>query len=297
MDMVLIFTFLIQVMKAYRVKCDGFECVLLNYFYIGIIYDHCEFDGNRAIYAGYDPVDNYYGTDQKGRDCHGHGTHVASLACGKHYGVAKKANCYSVRVLGCATSTLTPWSIVIDGLNFAAGNIISNNNPSHPAIISLSLSGPYSTAANNVSSNIINKGIPIVAATGNNRDDACDYSPASAPGVITVAGSASGDNVYYNTNGGPCVSIFAPGLNIMVADYSCSKCTCVRTLSGTSMSTPLVSGAIALYLQKQPLLIPSQIKQKLTEDCLKNVLRYNDLPYSLQDRTPNCLLHITSKFL
>ncbi|XP_041379747.1 subtilisin-like serine protease pepC [Gigantopelta aegis] len=48
--------------------------------------------------------DNYYGTNQKGRDCDWTWNSCASLACGKHYGVAKKANCYSVRVLGCSGS-------------------------------------------------------------------------------------------------------------------------------------------------------------------------------------------------
>ena len=262
-------------------------------FYIGIKYNHCDFDGNRAIYTGYDPVDNYYGTNLKGQDCEGHGTHVASLACGKYYGVAKKANCYSVRVLDCSGSA--PWSIIIDGLNSAATNI-TNKNPRRPAIISMSLGGWKSVLVNNVISNIVNMGIPIVAAAGNDRDDACYYSPSSAPGVITVAGSAPGDDVYYYTNCGSCVDIFAPGYNVTAADYSCSGCSCKKALSGTSMATPLVTGAIALYLQEQPLLSPSQIKQKLIEHCLKNFLDYNYLHYSLQSTCPNCLLHINCKF-
>ena len=262
------------------------------FIYIGINYDHCEFDGNRAIYTGYDPADNYYGTNQKGRDCHGHGTLVASLACGKYYGVAKKANCYSVRVLGCSGSA--PMSLLIDGLNSAASNITSNN-PRRPSIISMSLHGPYSATMDNISTNIVNKGIPMVASAGNDRRSACYYSPASAPGVITVAGSAPGVDVYYYTNGGACVDIFAPGFNVTGANYECNRCTCTRTLSGTSMATPLVSGTIALYLQEQPLLTPFQIKQKLIEDCLKNLLNYRNLRYSLQDTTFNCLLHIRSK--
>ena len=262
------------------------------YNYIGINYNHSEFDGNRAIYAGYDPVDNYYGTNQTGRDCQGHGTHVASLACGKNYGVAKKANCYSVRVLKC--SGPTPWSIIIDGLNFVASNI-TNSNPRRPAIISMSLSGGTTISVNNVSSNIVNMGIPIIAAAGNYESNACYRSPASAPGVITVAGSANGDDVYYRTNGGVCVDIFAPGQNIMGADYICNEC--LKPLSGTSMATPLVSGAIALYLQKEPLLTPSEIKQKLIDDCLKNVLNYCNLRYWVRNTTPNRLLHIPSKFL
>ena len=108
------------------------------------------------MYVGYDPVDNYYGTDQKGRDCHGHGTHVASLACGKRYGVAIKANCYSVRVLDC--NNRAPCCVIIDGLNYAVTNIM-NKNPRHPAIISMSLGGPYSYSINNITNTIINMGI------------------------------------------------------------------------------------------------------------------------------------------
>ena len=62
------------------------------------------------------------------------------------------------------------------------------------------------------------------------------------------------------------------------------------------MATPLVSGTIALYLQEQPLLSQSQIKQKVTEHCLKNFLDYNYLRYNLQGTCPpNCLLHINCK--
>ena len=244
------------------------------------------------MYTGYDPCDSYFGTNHKGLDCYGHGTHVASLACGKQYGVAKKANCYSVRVLNC--SGLAPWSVIIDGLNSAATNI-TNKNPRRPAIISMSLGGPYTISVNNVSSNIVNMGIPIIAAAHNFGADACDYSPASAPGVITIASSAQGDYASSFTNSGPCVNIFAPGSDVIAADYKCNGCTI--TQSGTSMSTPLVSGVVALYLQEQPHLTPFEIEQKLTEDCLKNVLDYTYLQDSLRNTTPNCLLHITSKFL
>ena len=57
-------------------------------------------------------------------------------------------------------------------------------------------------------------GIPIVAAAGNDWDDACDFSPASALGVITVGSSGQGDDVSSFTNGGSCV-IYLPLVHML----------------------------------------------------------------------------------
>ena len=160
----------------------------------------------------------------------------------------------------------------------------------------MSLGGPYSHAVNNFTSKIVNLGIPIVVAAGNEQNDSCNSGLASAPGVITVAGSARGDHVYSYTNGGSCVDVFAPGSSVIGADYSCSECNCTTTRSGTSMATPLVSGVIALYLQERPLNL-SQILEKLTNNCLKDALDYKHLHHSLNSTTTNCLLHYKSKFL
>ena len=258
----------------------------------GINYDHCEFEGYRANYSGYDPVDATYNTNQQGRDCHGHGTHVASLACGKISGVAKKATCYSVRVLGC--NNRAPWSAIIAGLNHAATKITSSN-PRRPSIISMSLGGSNSSAVNKILVDIINKGIPIVAAAGNERSDACLKTPASTSEVITVGGTGQSDDVYYFTNGGSCVDILAPGNMIQGADYTCNRCSCSKIYSGTSMSAAIVSGVIAIHLQKQPNLTPAQIKQKLTQLCSKDKVNYRFLEPSLRSSTPNCLVNVNCK--
>lgn len=257
--------------------------------YIGINYDHSEF-GGRAKYPGYDPSDVRNKENQKGKDCDGHGTHVASLAVGKEYGVAKKAIAYSVRVLGCTGSA--PWSVVIDGLNYAANKI---DNSNRPGVISMSLGGSYSKSMDTALTNVVNKGIIVVVAAGNDRDDACKYSPASTSGVITVAGSATGDNVYYYSNGGTCADVFAPGASVLGADYRCN--TCSIKYSGTSMATPIVSGVVAIHLQKQPNLTPAQITQKLVQESLKNKLNYNSLANKVRSNTANRLLHVGGESL
>ena len=200
-----------------------------------------------------------------------------------------------MRVLGC--NSRAPWSIIIDGLNHAA-NKITSSNPRRPSIISMSLSGIWAESVNRTVVEILNKGIPIVAAAGNNRYDACYISPAGTPRVITVAASAYlellSDDVYYYTNSGPCVDIFAPGYIVQGADCTCKeKCSqkCITTFTGTSAGAPIVSGVIAMYLQKQPNLTLAQVRQKLIQECSKDKLNYRYLESSLRSSTPNCLVN------
>ena len=263
---------------------EGVDVYVLD---TGIKYSHNDF-GGRAKYPGFDPVDIADNTNNNGLDCDGHGTHVASLAVGTNWGVAKGADVYSVRVLDCEGSA--PWSVIIDGVN-RAGNRIGSSN--RPGVISMSLGGSYSNALNSALLKVINKGIPVVAAAGNERDDACKYSPASTTGVITVGGSAKGDSVYYYTNGGSCVDVFAPGSEVTAADSTCNSCSV--TYSGTSMATPIVSGSVAIHLQKNSKLTPSQVKDKIIQDSLKNKLIYNNLKNSLRSGTANRLLHVKRK--
>ena len=264
-------------------------------------YDHEDF-GERAEYPGFDPVDDYnimigYDLDlQNGSDCHGHGTHVASLAAGRVYGAAKKATIYSVRVLDCYGGA--PWSVIINGINYAAEKA---NETRRPSIISMSLGGGYTHSVNLAVANAVNgnedmPGVTVVAAAGNSFfRDACWYSPASAPEAITVGSSTINNELSYFTNVGPCVDIFAPGSDIYAASYSCE--TCYTYKSGTSMATPIVSGGIALMLEKHPWLTPSDVYKLLIHDSTKDALNFTH-PYdylSLLDSTPNRLLHMPSK--
>ena len=77
----------------------------------------------------------------------------------------------------------------------------------------------------------------MVVSAGNDASDACLQSPASTPDAITVAGSADGDELYPNTNYGPCVDIFAPGHIVKGAYYRCRDCSVVD--SGASYATPI----------------------------------------------------------
>ena len=260
----------------------------------GINYDHDEFE-SRAKYGGYDPVDEYNGNDnsaqkQYGRDCHGHGTHVASLCGGKTYGSAKKVNIYSIRVLGC--NNAAPWSVVIDGLDYVSRVVPQRGRP---AVVSMSLSGSYHRAVNEVVERLIAEGITSVTVAGNGKVDSCGRSPASSNSIITVAASNSTDGLYRSTNYGLCVDIFAPGSRVLGANHSCTNCS--KYLSGTSMAAPIVSGIAAIHLSRKPRLTPAAVKQQLISDAVNNVLVYDEaiIPSSFWDRTKNRLLQVQGK--
>ena len=254
----------------------------------GLYYSHSEF-GGRAFYGGYDAIDQAYNTNRRGWDCNGHGTHVAALAAGKTFGVAKKANLYSIRVLDC--QIYGPFSAILAAIDYV---IVKIRNQRRKAVVSMSLAGLNSPALNAQVLKMINNGIPVVVAAGNAGKNACNYSPASASrsGVITAGGTRQhGDNIYFASNYGPCVTIMAPGQTIVSAIHTCSSCT--TTKSGTSMSTPLVSGTIALLQQQFPTYSVSQLKARLILDSTKNAVDMSEFPSN--HNTSNRLLYVQSK--
>lgn len=209
----------------------------------GLQIGHPDF-GGRAVY-GTDTVDR----DTTAQDCNGHGTHVAGTAGGARHGVAKRVRLIGVRVLDCAGSGET--SQVVAGLDW----VVRHHRAGQPAVVNMSLSGPVSAAMDTAVRKVIADGVSVVVAAGNDNVDACKTSPARVPGVLTVAASDRTDARATFSNWGPCVDLFAPGVDI-TSDW---KGSATRTISGTSMSTPHVVGAAALYLSAHPTASPATV--------------------------------------
>jgi len=200
----------------------------------GILSTHNEFSGR--VLPGYSPF-----TGGSTVDCNGHGTHVAGTIGGTTYGVAKEVSIVPVRVLDCAGSGTT--SGVISGINW----VINQYTTGTKAVISMSLGGGASATLDAAVAAAVTKGITVVVAAGNSSADACTFSPARAPSAITVGATDSSDALAYFSNFGSCVDISAPGLAITSAWIGSNSQA--ATISGTSMATPHVSGAVALELQ------------------------------------------------
>lgn len=213
-------------------------------------------------------------------DCNGHGTHVAGTIGGKTYGVAKKTTLVPVRVLDCAGSGT--YSSVISGLDWIA----ANHPAGVPAVVNMSLGGPASSTLDGAVRNLIAKGITVVVAAGNSAADACNYSPARVMEAITVAATTITDVRASYSNFGSCVDIFAPGSEI-TSNWLGNSAT--NTISGTSMATPHVAGAVVRFVTSNSTLTPGQIANSLTTNATSGVV------VSPGTGSPNKLLfiHIT----
>jgi subtilisin family serine protease len=197
-----------------------------------------------------------------GQDCNGHGTHVAGTIGGSTYGVAKASLPRGVRVLDCNGSGSN--SGVIAGVDWVRTNHIA------PAVANMSLGGGISSALDTAVNNLSNAGVPVAVAAGNSNANACNFSPARAANAITVGSTTTSDSRSSFSNFGTCLDIFAPGSGILSAWFTSNTAT--ATLSGTSMASPHVAGAAALYKQVNPSASAATVRNALVNNATTNVV-------------------------
>jgi subtilisin family serine protease len=242
----------------------------------GINSSHEEFTGR--IEPGFNVINDAYGTE----DCSGHGSHTASLIGGTTYGVAKQVKLIPVRVLNCRSGNSSS-ATLYTAINW----VIEHHQTGVPAIINLSVGMSKSMAFNEAAQALIADGLIVVGAAGNQNRDACLYSPASEPSVISVGGIDRAALRASYSNYGSCVDIFAPGSDLVGAWFGSTNI--YRSSSGTSNAAPIVSGIAALMLQDNPSLTQSQVEERLKTNATRDVLfnigsgSQNLLAYSLFD--------------
>ena len=188
--------------------------------------------------------------DRKNTDCNGHGTHVAGTMAAYDntaavVGMAPGAPVYGVKVLDCNGSGTT--TSVIKGVDWVAANALL------PAVANMSLGGGASQLLDDAVRAAAARGIVFAIAAGNSSANACTASPAriggvGTPGVLVTAATDVNDLEASFSNYGSCVDIWAPG----VAVPSLKLGGGVVSLSGTSMASPHVAGAAALFWARNP---------------------------------------------
>lgn len=192
----------------------------------GVDASHEDFGGRASNdFAAYSPAE----------DCDGHGTHVASTLGGEVYGVARGVRIRAIKVLDCqgTGSTFT----VAQGLEYVLARLTGRD------VINLSLGfGRRDLVIESIVEDLLAASAAVVASAGNEDENACSHFPSAYAGVVAVGASTRSDSRASYSNYGSCVDIFAPGSGIRAANLGGGS----RELSGTSMASPHVAGAIAI---------------------------------------------------
>ncbi|KAK2145037.1 hypothetical protein LSH36_707g01121 [Paralvinella palmiformis] len=238
----------------------------------GIDVNHTEF-GRRATW-GY-TADQMVGTE----DDNGHGTFCAGIIGSQTYGVAKEVSLIAVKVLD--KNGLSAWNIVIDGLVW----VLEQHQPGDNAIVSMSLGAVgTNSGVEDIVEQLYQSGVIVVTAAGNSYINACDATPARSPNAITVAASDINDTSASFTNWGPCVDLFAPGVDIL----STFPDGGTGVMSGTSAAAPYVAGVVARFLSNGTH-TPAEVTEWLIANSTANVLEWSRENHHL---SPNLLLYV-----
>ncbi|PKS05395.1 hypothetical protein jhhlp_008771 [Lomentospora prolificans] len=225
----------------------------------GIYTSHSQFGGRATFLANY--------ADNSNTDGNGHGTHVAGTIGGSTYGVAKQTKLYAVKVLDANGSGTN--SGVIAGINFVASDSKTRSCPKG-VVANMSLGGSKSTAVNSAAAALVNAGVFLAVAAGNDNANAANYSPASEPSVCTVGATTSSDVRSSFSNYGSVVDIFAPGTSILSTWIGGTSAT--NTISGTSMASPHIAGLGAYLLAFLGKKTPAELCSYIASTSNKNLL-------------------------
>lgn len=245
----------------------------------GINFSHPEFN-----YTGFEGVDFYTCYPGTYADDVGHGTAVASMAVGQNLGIANNCTVLNVKMGSAAGSA----SILQVGQAIDAIVAAASANPLKTRIVNMSWGTARSTYLDAKVQGLIDLGITVVCAAGNDGIDVADISPAGMVEVLTVAAmdkydipcgfnNISPSDAGVTTGHGQALDLFAPGEAVMVADYNGGYVI----ESGTSFSSPLVAGVAAEIGALFTDIVPfNDMKNTIISTATENALLFEDSSFS-----------------
>ncbi|MCM3703552.1 S8 family peptidase [Paenibacillus macerans] len=188
-------------------------------------------------------------------DDNGHGTHIAGTIAASGgsqgmMGVAPRSLIFPVKAFDHNGSAYV--SDIILGIDWCVRNRM------HIVNMSFGMK-TNSEALKNIIRKAHNAGIVVVASSGNDRKGRSADYPARYPQTISVGATGREGRIASFSNHGPYIDIYAPGEKITSSWLGGGY----REMSGTSMATSHVSGAVALLLALKPDLKPGEIKRRL----------------------------------
>jgi hypothetical protein len=247
----------------------------------GINFAHNEFDGIET--------ENFYALPQFNGDFSdeiGHGTAVASLACGKKVGVAGNVKLVSVKMGGASyQANLIDIGNIIDAIAARAAA-----NPAVTRIVNMSWCVARSSWIDAKIQGLLNMGITVVCAAGNGGVSVEDVTPAGLDTVITVGSidkydipsgfnNISPSDAGITTGYGLSLDIFAPGEGVLTANHNGADMYAVG--DGTSLASPLVAGIAAELASLQSSFVSyNDLKYQVLYSATKDALLFEDDRFS-----------------
>ncbi|KJK73550.1 hypothetical protein H634G_11186 [Metarhizium anisopliae BRIP 53293] len=238
---------LIEGVSNYDYDESGGEGITVYVLDGGIRLTHQEFGGSATFGARFSKS-----TSEEDED--GHGTHVAGIIGGKKFGVAKKVKLVAVKLDVEASQMIQALDFVLED--------VKKKGIQGKAVISMSMHVDGSEIVDKKFKYLVDSGVVVVVSAGNGNEDAGQFSPGRHPSIITVAAMNHRDDFHWvNSNYGPSITIYAPGVGIE-SSYLGSD-TATRYLDGTSQATPHVAGLAAYIMALEGITQPADVMSRL----------------------------------
>ena len=258
----------------------------------GVNFSHPDLIGKNLTCNIYCPIDGGACSENCSEtDLHGHGTHVAGIvaASGRLFGIARGSNLIGVKVFSGSSGSDATTASINNGIDWC----VANSETYNISVISLSVGSSllYLSSCDSVQpsfnssiTSAFDKNISMVVATGNEANSTGIASPACISKAIPVGDTYDSvissiswmknsttilctdtntqiDDIVCHANRNALVKLFAPGAMI----NSTSKTGGYEERGGTSMSTPVVSGAIAIINQVLNLTLQTKTPLEIEE--------------------------------
>ncbi len=226
----------------------------------GIDKTHPDLDGSIHSYI------NFLSSTEDDRDYQGHGTHVAGIIAAELNNRIGIAGVCAARIMALKALPRNgnPWNAE------AYYRALAHPITAGAKVVNLSLGGGFDPGEKDIITDLVDAGITVVAAMGNEFEEGNPVSyPAAYGNVIAVGATDEVDRRASFSCTGAHINLVAPGVNILstTPQYPSELASEVLYDSwpGTSMATPHVAAAVALLLAKKPTLNPSEIRDQLTK--------------------------------
>ncbi len=189
---------------------------------------------------------------KEGPHVHGTGVAGAIAAHARLMGGAPEARILAIRAFGTAAGGVQSSSyVILKALDYAALHGAQSVN--------MSFAGPKDAIVDRAISAAAAKGIVMVAAAGNAGAKSPPLYPAANPNVIAVSATDAHDKLFEASNRGSHVALAAPGVDILLPAPDGKY----QMTSGTSFSAAYISAAAALILERNPALMPEELRATL----------------------------------